>query len=81
MQDVVNNLDYKRYPKEYLISARYSMAIRVEEEFKVIVAYDFINLEILRESEGILKHVNTELGSKIEQYFNITLSQYGVTVL
>ncbi|MBW6487519.1 hypothetical protein [Sulfurimonas sp.] len=64
-----------------LIIKKHNMAIKKDEENKLLLAYDFKDNEIQEHTEGILKEVNQEIGDAIQQYFNVNLTDYGLIVI
>lgn len=60
---------------------KYNLAIKKDEENKLLFAYDLRNNEIQEHTEGILKEVNQEIADLIQQRFDINLSDYGLKVV
>ena len=64
----------------YLIIADYHMAIALDTDNNSLLSYNYQNKEVNISSQGILRTVNAELGTMIESYFKIKLSEYGVAL-
>ena len=60
---------------------KYNLAIKKDEENKLLLAYDLRNNEIQEHTEGILKEVNQEIADLIQQRFDIKLSDYGIKIV
>ncbi len=63
-----------------LIIKEYSTIIKLDEDNKLLFAYDFKNGIIKEESEGILIEVNDFIYENIKSGFNINPESYGVTL-
>ena len=63
-----------------LIIKEYSTIIKLDEDNKLLFAYDFKNGIIKEESEGILIEVNELIYENIKSGFNINPESYGVTL-
>ena len=66
--------------KKMLIIKEYSTIIKLDEDNKLLFAYDFKNGIIKEESEGILIEVNDFIYENIKTGFNINPESYGVTL-
>ena len=60
---------------------KYNLAIKKDEENKLLLEYDLRNNEIQEHTEGILKEVNQEIADLIQQRFDIKLSDYGIKIV
>ena len=63
-----------------LIIKEYSTIIKLDEDNKLLFAYDFKNGTIKEESEGILIEVNDFIYENIKSGFNINPEEFGVTL-
>lgn len=66
--------------EKMLIIKEYSIIIKLDEDNKLLFAYDFKNGIIKEESEGILIEVNDFIYENIKSGFNINPESYGVTL-
>ena len=66
--------------KKMLIIKEYSTIIKLDEDNKLLFAYDFKNGTIKEESEGILIEVNDFIYENIKSGFNINPEEFGVTL-
>ena len=66
--------------EKMLIIKEYSTIIKLDEDNKLLFAYDFKNGIIKEESEGILIEVNDFIYENIKTGFNINPESYGVTL-
>lgn len=66
--------------EKMLIIKEYSTIIKLDEDNKLLFAYDFKNGIIKEESEGILIEVNDFIYENIKSGFNINPESYGVTL-
>lgn len=66
---------------EPLIIKEYLTAIKLDEENKLLFAYDIKDNIIDEQSEGILSEVNEVMYQKIASYFNIKLEDFGVQMV
>ncbi|MBP9491043.1 MAG: hypothetical protein KBE77_06305 [Aliarcobacter sp.] len=66
--------------EKMLIIKEYSTIIKLDEDNKLLFAYDFKNGIIKEESEGILIEVNELIYENIKSGFNINPESYGVTL-
>lgn len=66
--------------KKMLIIKEYSTIIKLDEDNKLLFAYDFKNGIIKEESEGILIEVNELIYENIKSGFNINPEEFGVTL-
>ena len=72
MTDNTKNLIYK--------SKTYRLAIQIDTLNKVVLAYDLQGDEILQESEGILKRLDSFIAQEAEESLDIRLQEYGVEI-
>lgn len=63
-----------------LIIKEYLTAIKLDEENKLLFAYDIKDSIMDEQSEGILSEVNELMYQKIASYFNIKPEDYGVSI-
>ena len=63
-----------------LIIKEYLTAIKLDEENKLLFAYDIKDKIIDEQSEGILREVNEVMYQKIASYFQIRPEDYGVQI-
>lgn len=66
--------------EKMLIIKEYSTIIKLDQDNKLLFAYDFKNGTIKEESEGILIEVNDFIYENIKSGFNINPESYGVTL-
>lgn len=66
---------------EPLIVKEYLTAIKLDEENKLIFAYDIKDSIIDEQSEGILSEVNEVMYQKISSYFHIKPEDFGVHIV
>ena len=66
--------------EKMLIIKEYSTIIKLDEDNKLLFAYDFKNGTIKEESEGILIEVNDFIYENIKSGFNINPEEFGVTL-
>lgn len=69
---ISNNLIYK--------SKLHQLAMKIDTLDKVILAYDLQGDEILQESEGILKRLDSFIAQEVEESLNIKLREYGIEI-
>jgi len=69
---ISDNLIYK--------SKVHQLAIKIDTLDKVVLAYDLQGGEILQESEGILKRLDSFIAQELEESLNIKLQEYGVEI-
>lgn len=65
---------------EILIIKEYLTAIKLDEEYKLLFAYDIKDNLIDEQSEGILSEVNEVMYKKIASYFHIKPEDFGVQI-
>ena len=65
---------------ELLIIKEYLTAIKLDEENKLLFAYDIKDKIIDEQSEGILSEVNEVMYQKISSYFHIKPEDFGVHI-
>ena len=65
---------------EPLIIKEYLTAIKLDEDNKLLFAYDIKDNIIDEKSEGILSEVNEVMYQKIASYFHIKPEEYGVYI-
>lgn len=65
---------------ELLIIKEYLTAIKLDEENKLIFAYDIKDKIVDEQSEGILSEVNEVMYQKIASYFHIKPEDFGVQI-
>jgi len=63
-----------------LIIKEYFTAIKLDEDNKLLFAYDIKDKIIDEQSEGILSEVNELMYQKISSYFKIRPEDYGVSI-
>ncbi|MEN5386469.1 hypothetical protein ABE179_00855 [Aliarcobacter skirrowii] len=63
-----------------LIIKEYLTAIKLDEENKLLFAYDIKDKIIDEQSEGILSEVNKVMYQKIASYFHIKPEDFGVQI-
>ena len=63
-----------------LIIKEYLTAIKLDEDNKLLFAYDIKDNIIDEKSEGILSEVNEVMYQKIASYFHIKPEEYGVYI-
>lgn len=63
-----------------LIIKEYLTAIKLDEENKLLFAYDIKDKIIDEQSEGILNEVNELMYQKIASYFQIKPEDFGVQI-
>jgi hypothetical protein len=63
-----------------LIIKKYLTAIKLDEDNKLLFAYDIKNNLIDEQSEGILSEVNEVMYQKIASYFHIKPEDFGVHI-
>ena len=63
-----------------LIIKEYLTAIKLDEENKLLFAYDIKDKIIDEQSEGILREVNEVMYQKRASYFQIRPEDYGVQI-
>lgn len=63
------------------MNKRYNLAIKQDEDNKILLSYELENEKIDENTEGILKELDEEIGNEVAAYFNITLSDYNVTLI
>ena len=63
-----------------LIIKEYLTAIKLDEENKLLFAYDIKDSIIDEQSEGILSEVNELMYQKIASYFHIKPEHFGVQI-
>ena len=63
-----------------LIIKEYLTAIKLDEENKLLFAYDIKDSIIDEQSEGILSEVNEVMYQKIASYFHIKPEDFGVRI-
>ena len=66
---------------EPLITKEYLTAIKLDEENKLLFAYDIKDKIIDEQSEGILSEVNEVMYQKIASHFHIKLENFGVQMV
>ena len=72
MTDNTKNLIYK--------NKTYQLAMKIDTLDKVVLAYDLQGDEILQESEGILKRLDSFIAREVEESLDIKLQEYGVEI-
>ena len=65
---------------ELLIIKEYLTAIKLDEENKLLFAYDIKDNIINEQSEGILSEVNEVMYQKIASHFHIKPEDFGVQI-
>ena len=65
---------------ELLIIKEYLTAIKLDEENKLLFAYDIKDNIINEQSEGILSEINEVMYQKIASYFHIKPEDFGVQI-
>ena len=65
---------------EPLIIKEYLTAVKLDEENKLLFAYDIKEKIIDEQSEGILSEVNELMYQKISSYFQIKPEHFGVHI-
>ena len=65
---------------EILIIKEYLTAIKLDEEYKLLFAYDIKDNLTDEQSEGILSEVNEVMYKKIASYFHIKPENFGVRI-
>ena len=65
---------------ELLIIKEYLTAIKLDEENKLLFAYDIKDKIVDEQSEGILSEVNEVMYQKISSYFHIKPEDFGVRI-
>ncbi|RXJ85504.1 hypothetical protein CRU90_02690 [Arcobacter cloacae] len=63
-----------------LIIKEYLTSIKLDEENKLLFAYDIKNNFIDEQSEGILSEVNELIYQKISSHFHINPEDFGVQI-
>ena len=63
-----------------LIIKEYLTAIKLDEDNKLLFAYDIKDSIINEQSEGILSEVNEVMYQKIASYFHIKPEDYGISI-
>lgn len=66
--------------EKMLIIKEYSTIIKLDQDNKLLFAYDFKDGIIQERSEGILIEVNDFIYENIKSGFNINPESYGVTL-
>ena len=66
---------------EPLIIKEYLTAIKLDEENKILFAYDIKDKIIDEQSKGILSEVNELMYQKIASYFHIKPEDFGVQMV
>ena len=66
---------------EPLIIKEYLTAIKLDEENKLLFAYDIKDNIINEQSEGILSEINEVMYQKISSYFQIKPEDFGVQMV
>lgn len=66
---------------EPLIIKEYLTAIKLDEENKLLFAYDIKDKIIDEQSEGILSEINEVMYQKIASYFHIKPENFGVQMV
>ena len=66
---------------EPLIVKEYLTAIKLDEENKILFAYDIKDNIIDEQSEGILSEVNEMMYQKIASHFHIKPEDFGVQMV
>ena len=74
------SVSQSRYKMEPLIIKEYLTAVKLDEENKLLFAYDIKDSIIDEQSEGILSEVNEVMYQKIASYFHIKLEDFGVQI-
>ena len=75
-REEVNKLVDKAYKSD-----KYQLYITVDEALKVVVACDYVMGEIQKTTCRRLKELSSDLAQEIENYFSITLTEYGVKTI
>ena len=65
---------------ELLIIKEYLTAVKLDEDNKLLFAYDIKDKIIDEQSEGILSEVNELMYQKISSYFHIKPEDFGVQI-
>ena len=65
---------------EPLIIKEYLTAVKLDEENKLLFAYDIKDSIIDEQSEGILSEINEVMYQKISSYFHIKPEDFGVRI-
>ena len=73
MTDNTKNLIYK--------NKTYQLAMKIDTLDKVVLAYDLRDDEILQESEGILKGLDSFIAKEAEESLDIKLQEYGIETI
>ena len=66
---------------EPLIIKEYLTAVKLDEDNKLLFAYDIKDKIIDEQSEGILSEVNELMYQKISSYFHIKPEDFGVQMV
>lgn len=66
--------------KQILASVEHQLYIEIDRETKVLYASDYLLGDVFYSTKGRLTTVNAALGAEIEEYFQIELLEYGVSV-
>jgi|GEM_PF-4139765 len=67
--------------KEIILIERFGVAIKVDDDEKIIFTYDIENDEPQWHTEGKLSEVCEEMGTIIEEHYGIILTDYGVWII
>jgi hypothetical protein len=81
MLNSINNRDYTNADITPLILTDYMMAFNIDPETLDVYTFDYNGLTAEYESEGILREICPDIGSKIEGHFKINLKDYGVEII
>lgn len=69
---ICNNIIYK--------SKRYQIAIKIDKLDYVALAYDYIDEQIIQESEGILTTLDSFIAQELEKSLGIDAKEYGIEI-
>jgi len=81
MLNSTNNKDYTNAEITPLILTDYMMAFHIDSETMDVYTFDYNGSTAEYESEGILRKICPDIGSRIEGHFKINLKDYGVEII
>ena len=63
------------------IDQKLQLLVEIDSDAKQLFAYEYIMGECYKTTKGLLSKVNTDLAEELENYFGISLREYGVTII
>lgn len=78
LKSSIKSILQRKTRMQTLIIKKYLTAIKLDEENKLLFAYDIKDNSLDEQSEGILIEVNAVIYQKIASYFQIKPEDYGV---